>query len=102
MNSSKCCTHCVSLLLALVESKRRSATRRTITEPGEDGEVHSHHLELLAHGLLVQALLMPGFVLKRSCGGFVEFVPLAMQGRKMLALLAGLAEMSPAARAAGL
>jgi hypothetical protein len=37
---------------------------------------------------------MPGFVLKRSCGGFVEFVPLAMQGRKMLALLAGLAEMS--------
>jgi hypothetical protein len=28
--------------------------------------------ELLAHGLLVQALLMPGFVLKRSCGGFVE------------------------------
>jgi hypothetical protein len=50
------------------------------------------HLELLAHGLLVQALLMPGFVLKRSCGGFVEFVPLAMQGRKMLALLAGLAE----------
>jgi hypothetical protein len=43
---------------------------------------------------------MPGFVLKRSCGGFVEFVPLAMQGRKMLALLAGLAEMSPAARAA--
>jgi hypothetical protein len=42
---------------------------------------------------------MPGFVLKRSCGGFVEFVPLAI-GRKMLALLAGLAEMSPAARAA--
>jgi hypothetical protein len=36
--------------------------------------------------------LMPGFVLKRSCGGFVEFVP--PQGRKMLALLAGLAEIA--------
>jgi hypothetical protein len=32
MNSLKCCTHCVTpLLLALVESKREVATRRTIT-----------------------------------------------------------------------
>jgi hypothetical protein len=41
---------------------------------------------------------MPGFVLKRSCGGSSS-LPLAMQGRKMLAPFAGLAETS-AARAA--
>jgi hypothetical protein len=52
------------------------------------------HLELLAHGLL-QALPMPALC-SSAAGGFVECW-LAMQGRKMLAPLAGLAE-TPAAR----
>jgi hypothetical protein len=61
--------------------------------------VHSHPPRAAGPWSPCASALMPGFVLKRSCGGFVEFVPLAI-GRKMLALLAGLAEMSPAARAA--
>jgi hypothetical protein len=81
------------LLLALVESKQEVRNKKNNHELNLEKMAKCTHPPRAAGPWSPCAsALMPGFVLKRSCGGFVEFVP--PQGRKMLALLAGLAEIA--------